>query len=68
MSFLQTKVGHIFYVIVSVLVMKLLKLLIKAKLRIFMIFNQYEFFLGNEIYLIAVKILDRLFKMSLASI
>jgi len=65
---LQTKVGHIFYVIVSVLVMKLLKLLIKAKLRIFMIFNQYEFFLGNEIYLIAVKILDRLFKMSLASI
>ena len=68
MSFLQTKVGHIFYVIVSVLVMKLLKLLIKVKLRIFMIFNQYEFFLGNEIYLIAVKILDRLFKMSLASI
>ena len=68
MSFLQTKVGHTFYVIVSVLVMKLLKLLIKAKLRIFMIFNQYEFFLGNEIYLIAVKILDSLFKMSLASI
>jgi hypothetical protein len=67
-EFFGNNSGRVIFMLVNALLMKWPILLIKVKLAKFMIFNQYNFFSGNVIYLITVNILDRLLKMSLASI